>query len=126
MLVKIAGTYRLVHHLVLEAFVGSRPPGTECCHNDDDPANNRLSNLRWDTHLANMGDMKRRGRSLSGTRNPNAKLTEAGVREIRRRADGGESLWNIARERGMTYQAIRGIVSGCSWVHVPLAASGAS
>lgn len=52
---------RYVHHLVLEAFVGLRPEGTEACHEDDDSANNHLSNLRWDTHLANMADRARNG-----------------------------------------------------------------
>jgi hypothetical protein len=51
----------LVHHLVLQAFAGPRPEGTEACHNDGNPANNRLHNLRWDTHLANIGDMIRHG-----------------------------------------------------------------
>src|SRR3954468_21881101 len=52
---------RYVHHLVLEAFVGPRPPGLVCCHWDGDPSNNRLANLRWDTHQANMDDMLRHG-----------------------------------------------------------------
>jgi hypothetical protein len=29
----------------LEAFVGPRPPGLVCCHEDGDPANNRVENL---------------------------------------------------------------------------------
>jgi hypothetical protein len=28
----------------------------EGCHGDGDPANNRLSNLRWDTHSGNVQD----------------------------------------------------------------------
>lgn len=45
--------HRLVHRLVLEAFVGPCPAGMECCHGDSDRSNNALSNLRWDTHQAN-------------------------------------------------------------------------
>lgn len=52
---------RQVHRLVLEAFEGSCPPGHECCHWDDDPTNNRLSNLRWDSPSANNLDMVRNG-----------------------------------------------------------------
>jgi len=48
-----------VHVLVLTAFVGPCPDGLECCHNDGDPANNRVGNLRWDTRLANVHDMMR-------------------------------------------------------------------
>ena len=50
---------RLVHRIVLEAFVGPRPEGMECCHFDDDPTNNSLENLRWDTRTANRQDMLR-------------------------------------------------------------------
>lgn len=56
-----------VHSLVLEAFVGPKKEGMECCHHDDNPANNSLDNLRWDTRLANMADFKRNyGRSING------------------------------------------------------------
>lgn len=48
-----------VHVLVLEAFIGPAPDGMECCHYDDDPAHNHLTNLRWDTRAANMADFKR-------------------------------------------------------------------
>lgn len=53
---------RSVHTLVLEAFVGVCPPGHEACHWDDNTTNNHLSNLRWDTHSANMQDCVRNGR----------------------------------------------------------------
>lgn len=50
-----------VHRLVLEAFVGACPPGFECCHGDGDPANNALTNLRWDTRSSNVLDKVRHG-----------------------------------------------------------------
>lgn len=50
-----------VHSLVLEAFVGPRPPGMVCCHNNGDPADNRLENLRWDTQSSNLFDAVRHG-----------------------------------------------------------------
>jgi hypothetical protein len=54
-------TRRHVHLLVLETFIGPRPFGLECCHRDDDPTNNRLDNLRWDTHSSNELDKVRNG-----------------------------------------------------------------
>ena len=48
--------YRYVHRLVLEAFVGPCPEGMQACHKDGNPANNHLSNLRWDTQSANTFD----------------------------------------------------------------------
>jgi hypothetical protein len=50
-----------VHKLVLEAFVGPRPPGMEACHWDGNPANNHVDNLRWDTRSANGLDRVRHG-----------------------------------------------------------------
>lgn len=51
-----------VHRLVLEAFVGSCPPGMECCHNNGDPSDNRLDNLRWDTKKSNRQDRNKHGK----------------------------------------------------------------
>lgn len=50
-----------VGRLVLMAFVGPCPPEMECCHNDGIPANNHVSNLRWDTHSANVIDCIKHG-----------------------------------------------------------------
>lgn len=48
-----------VHHLVLLAFDRPRPEGMECCHNNGNAADNRLENLRWDTHSENNYDRTR-------------------------------------------------------------------
>lgn len=49
-------TQHWVHHLVLETFVGPRPPEWECRHLDGNPSNNQVSNLAWGTHRQNMLD----------------------------------------------------------------------
>ena len=54
-------SFRLVHQLVLEAFIGPRPGGMVACHNDGDPTNNHVDNLRWDTQSANLHDAVRHG-----------------------------------------------------------------
>jgi hypothetical protein len=51
-----------VHRVVAAAFLGPRPDGLVTCHADDDPTNNRLSNLRYDTLSANQYDAVRNGR----------------------------------------------------------------
>lgn len=56
------GALTFVHRIVLEAFVGPCPEGMVCCHWDDDPTNNALANLRWDTQSENMRDQARNGR----------------------------------------------------------------
>ena len=55
-----------VHRLVLEAFVGPCPEGMEACHWDDNPTNNQLENLRWDTHRENVKDRIRNGHDHNG------------------------------------------------------------
>lgn len=44
---------RPIHRLVLEAFIGPRPPKLLCCHNDGNKLNNHIENLRWDTAKSN-------------------------------------------------------------------------
>lgn len=58
-----SGRQWAVHRLVLTAFVGPCPDGMEGCHNDGDPSNARLSNLRWDTPRENAQDVIRHGRN---------------------------------------------------------------
>lgn len=68
-----------VHRLVLEAFVGPCPEGHEACHYNDDPADNRLQNLRWDTRSENLLDQVRNGihRHSRTTHCPRGHLLEA-------------------------------------------------
>lgn len=104
---------RFVHHLVLEAFVGPRPDGMECCHNDGNASNNRRCNLRWDTHRSNMQDCLRHG-----THKPPAKLTSAQVKEIRQRHSslpkrGGTAI--LAEEFSVSRITIYQIVTRRTW-----------
>lgn len=68
--VALPGGYRrqvttTIHRLVLTAFVGPRPEGCEGCHGDGNPMNNHLSNLRWDTVLANAADRTAHGTQVN-------------------------------------------------------------
>ena len=94
---------RPVHALVLEAFVGPCPDGLECCHENDDPTDNRLENLRWGTQKANAADAMRNGRkdSVRGTRHHSARLDEAAVRAIRASCASGENRAAVARRFGV-------------------------
>ena len=74
---------KLVHILVLEAFVGLCPAGMEACHCDGNSGNAALSNLRWGTPVENAADRCRHGTQALGVRHGNARLTEDQVREIR-------------------------------------------
>lgn len=58
--------HRYLHRLVALAFLGDPSGDFEVCHNNGDPTDNRLANLRWDTHAANMRDMVRHGNHRNG------------------------------------------------------------
>lgn len=60
--VTIGGRRARVHTLVLEAFVGPRPPGLVTLHANDIRNDNRLENLSWGTLTQNSQDCVRRGR----------------------------------------------------------------
>lgn len=113
--------FKLVHRLVLEAFVGACPAGLECCHNDDNKHNNRLNNLRWDTKSSNMKDAFRHGRLLCGQKGESCrthKLTEDDVRNIRTELAGGIASSVLASRYGVTYSNIWSIGKRLIWQHV--------
>ena len=50
-----------MHRLVLAAFVGPLPEGKEVCHNNGNPGDNRLENLRYGTKSENNLDRVKHG-----------------------------------------------------------------
>jgi len=103
-----------VGRLVLMAFVGMPPPKMECCHNDGNPANNSLKNLRWDTHYNNNQDRKRHGKYALGQRHPMAKLTLKKVLKIKASNKSGVHL---AKLYGCSTSTISNIRRGSTWRH---------
>lgn len=72
-----------IHRIVLIAFVGPPPAGTESCHNDGNKDNCTLDNLRWDTKANNTKDKLLHGTDRRGEKCPTVKLTERDVLMIR-------------------------------------------
>lgn len=107
---------------VLLAFVGPRPDGLYACHRDDDPTNNRIGNLRWDTPAGNYADAVRNGTSAlvhaKGEGNRAAKLTDDEVRAIRRACAAGEDRSAIGRRFGVGRHAVTRIHTRKRWGHV--------
>lgn len=71
-----------VHKLVLLAFHGEPSDGQEGCHENGVAGDNRIDNLRWDTHAANNGDRKKHGTYAVGTAHPMAKFTADEISKI--------------------------------------------
>ena len=126
---------RLVHRLVLEAFVGPCPEGMECRHLDGNPGNNRLDNLAWGTPKENFADSMRHGTAYcltpearehashlwdhvkhkTGEKHHRAKLTDNQVAIIRAIPELGKRndlARLLANEWGVTDTAIRLIAAG--------------
>ena len=80
-----------VHRLVLLAFVGEPPEGHEGCHENDDPLDNRLANLRWDTRSANRHDCIRNGRDAAALKTHCRRGHPLAGSNITRRRDGRRS-----------------------------------
>jgi len=110
---------RKVHRLVLEAFVGLRPPECVACHNNGDPADNRVENLRWDTYSANCADTRRHGRLPRGIKHWNSKLTPDDVCEIRNLyASGEHTTIELGDRFGVCQTTIGRAIKGEIWDHI--------
>jgi hypothetical protein len=108
-----------VHRLVLMAFVGLPTPAAPFCrHLNGDRFDNRLENLRWGTLRENTDDTKAHGTWPTGSRNPNAKLTDEKVRHIRARIASGWSYQTTANAFGISKAVVSHIISRRSWAHV--------
>ena len=103
--------YIRIAKLVTAAFLGPCPNGLEVCHNDGNPSNDRVENLRYDTHKSNMQDAIEQGNM---GRSKGGKLTKEQVERIRwelsriRRTHGAttQAYRKIVEDLGMSYQAL--------------------
>lgn len=95
---------------------------TKCLvrHTCDNPSCVNPSHLELGSHQDNMNDMVRRGRtrSIRGSKNYSAKLTEPEVLQILRQLREGRRQQLIARDFGVSGQTVWEINAGRSWSHV--------
>ncbi len=107
-----------VHSLVLMAFVGPKPYGMECAHNNGNPSDNRLDNLRWDTRKGNLSDRERHRTLLRGERNNFAKLSSDDVRRVLKLHENGILGKDIADVMRVTPANISSIINRKTWSHI--------
>lgn len=117
------GGYKQVrlHMLILEVFIGPRPTKEhECCHNDGNPNNNFLENLRWGTKKENMLDQYKHGTRILGEKSPNAVLTEEQVMILKNALpDWKHGMGTkFAKQFGVGTSTISRVKKGISWGHV--------
>ena len=108
-----------VHRLVAAAFLGPCPDGMEVAHGPGGPHDNRLGNLSYKTHQANIAlDMRRDGTVRLGECHSTAKLTEDKVRAIRARYAAGERVADMVREYGASQVSLNKVIRRATWAHV--------
>lgn len=106
---------KYAHELVLLAFVGPRPIGMQCLHDDRDGLNNRLDNLEYGTPQQNSDDKQRHGTQTRGEDHPSAKLSDRDVASIDAQLCSGESIRSIAAKYEVSTQTVQGIAKGSRW-----------
>jgi hypothetical protein len=103
-----------VSRLVLLAFVGQPQSSHEACHNNGNPRDNRICNLRWDTKASNQQDRQAHGTSNRGVRNGRAKLSEQDVSQIRG-SYPASSQRELANRFGVSKRSIAMVVNHISF-----------
>lgn len=101
-----------VHQLVAEAFLGPRPEGMEVCHNNGDHHDNRLDNIRYDTHSNNQRDQAKHGTNPLARRthcNKGHEFTPENTRIRTGKGECGRRCRTCEREREREYAARREI-----------------
>ena len=110
------------HRISWQLARGLIPKGQRVLHRCDVRHCVNPDHLFLGTQADNVADMVAKGRNrspgLPGTKNPQAKLTENIVREMRRLHGGGKSQHQLAREWGVSPMTVNRAVNGKCWSHV--------
>lgn len=107
-----------IYRLALEAFVSPCPRGKEGCHNNGNPSDNFIGNLRWDTRKANIQDSKIHGTFFTGKRDwlIHRILDDAKAMEIKKLAiEGVLTQREIAKIFNISHGHVSRIKRGESW-----------
>lgn len=107
-----------VHRAMWEHHNGPIPAGLDVCHKCDVRHCCEITHLFLGTRADNMADAVAKGRQAKGERFPQAKLTEAAVREIRRCRTLGVSARALAIRFAISESRISDVASRKAWRHV--------
>ncbi len=114
-------TRTLVHLLMVHAFWGGVPEGKVVTHRNGVRSDNRLENLEYTTRSAILYEAYRtEAKTAKRENNPNSKLTDATVIEIRDRyRAGGISQAELGRQFNVTQRTISYAVRKKTWAGIP-------
>jgi len=102
----------LVSRLVLMAFDRMPADHEFACHNDSNPTNNKIENLRWDNQTGNMKDRTDRGLYRRGQDHHAAKVPVALVDALQ---SGKITPADAAKQTGFRYGHLWRIAKGQCW-----------
>jgi hypothetical protein len=107
--------------LVCRAFNGEPPSERlHCAHLDGDKANNAPTNLAWVTAKVNCSHKASHGTSQRGEKHGLTRLTDAEVRQIRKKGAVGPrgTKARLAAEYGVSRTNVTDICKGRTWGHL--------
>lgn len=113
---RLAGAHRVVCQMAHGEPENDGLDAAHSCGNGHDGCVNP-GHLRWATRAANFADMAAHGTKPIGEQAPWAKLTDDGVRQIRRLALTMQQK-DIAVLMGVSKPTISAVLSGKRWAHV--------
>ena len=120
----VSRQYR-AHRVAYEVANGAIPVGLVLLHSCDNPRCCNPAHLTPGTHGENIADMWAKGRQqiydrqARGEEHGQARLTEAVVLEMRRRAGAGETAMALGPEYGVTQAAAWNAIHGVTWKYLP-------
>ena len=112
------GPTTTAHRVAWTVWRGAIPKGLNVCHTCDVPHCINPEHLYLGTVADNNRDCKERGRLAVGSLNGGAKLDESKVAEMRRLADDGEPIAELARKFNISQPTAWSAIKQKTWRHV--------
>lgn len=107
------------HRVAMMLGTGKKiPKGKFVCHKCDNMLCVNIEHLFIGTSKDNQQDMKRKGRSLAGTKNGHHTLVESEILSIYEAVDTGATYKSQAKKYKVSATHIRRIALGVSWEHL--------
>lgn len=118
--IQVNGKHVRAHRLSYEIHNGKIPAGMYVLHSCDDPGCVNPEHLHLGTPADNMREMVERNRNhnMRGENNPNAKITEKQVIEIREKYKKGMRQIEICKEYDLQDGNVSDIVNRKKWKYI--------
>jgi len=116
--VNIHGKIVRLNRLIAKTYLRNKKNLPYVLHNNGNPVDNCLENLRWGTPKENEEDSKKHGVRKLGEKTYNHKLTEEKVKKIRIWKKEGMTFNAIGRKLNLDSKTVWAAVNKVTWQHV--------